>query len=198
MLAKGHAVRMLGCYFDFSRVVVVDPIAVDISHSMFLGGTGVEIRSSRAGATISGLVVAHNQFVLGDTLVPGPWEGIYLNTTAGAFGSVNSTDISGNSNPPATYGPQLGASQHLRQTVVRKTLVKSSPAKSWQFDVGQDLVFPVELAPLHVTFSVEATTGFPSTVLRPVRKDGVIIVESVDPFSGAVHIVVRQAGSVGA
>jgi len=124
----GHAVRVLGCYFDFSPVVAIDPIAVDISHNMFLGGVGIQIRSTAPTGLVSRLSIVHNQFVLGDvdTTQPGRLEAIYLNTTAGMFAAVNSTVISGNANPVATYGSR--GTQHLRQTVVRGTL--RSPSNS--------------------------------------------------------------------
>lgn len=204
LYVAGHAVRVLGCYFDFSRVVVVDPVAVDISHSLFLGGTGVEIRSSGTGALVSGLTVVNNQFVLGDapSSIGDIWEAVYLNTTAGMFRSVNSTDISGNANPPATYGSHVGASQRLRQTVIRQTLRRGFlPSASWEFDLTDALVFPVHVAPLHVTFSVEAEEGFPRAVLRPIKAElngsVKVLIESEQPFSGAVHIVARQAGIFG-
>eukprot|EP01043_Picozoa_sp_COSAG02_P019107 COSAG02_NODE_910_length_16005_cov_46.458569_8_plen_352_part_00 len=58
---SGHAVRVLGSYFDFNRVVLVDPVAVDVSHSFFLGGVGIELRSSKPGAAIDGLSLIANQ-----------------------------------------------------------------------------------------------------------------------------------------
>ena len=56
-----HSIRVLGCYFDFNRVVLKDPVAVDLSHSMFLGGVGVELQSTRPNATIDGLTIIANQ-----------------------------------------------------------------------------------------------------------------------------------------
>ena len=201
----GHAVRVLGCYFDFSPVVVIDPIAVDISHNMFLGGVGIEIRSSGATGMVSGLTIVDNQFVLGDVdaTQPARLEAVYLNTTAGMFAAANSTVISGNTNPVATYGSRTGSTQHLRQTVVRATL-RQQHATRWAFDLTDKLLFPVTLAPLHVTFAVEAEDGFPVAVLRPVKAASgdrgggevkvIVVVESLRPFSGAVHLDVRQAG----
>ena len=58
---SGHSVRVLGSYFDFNRVVIVDPVAVDVSHSFFLGGVGIELRASKPGAIIDGLSLIANQ-----------------------------------------------------------------------------------------------------------------------------------------
>ena len=56
-----HSIRVLGCYFDFNRVVLKDPVAIDLSHSMFLGGVGVELQSTQPNATIDGLTIIANQ-----------------------------------------------------------------------------------------------------------------------------------------
>jgi hypothetical protein len=91
LVLAGHAIRVLGCYFDFNNVVVLTPaVAIDISHNMFLGGAFVEIRSTGTNkqngkeTPSSGLHVTHNQFVLGNAKSAGPWEAVVLNTTAGA------------------------------------------------------------------------------------------------------------------
>ena len=65
---SGTAVRVLGSYFDFNRVVLVDPVAVDVSHSFFLGGVGIELRSSKPGAAIDGLSLIANQVSISHNL----------------------------------------------------------------------------------------------------------------------------------
>ena len=82
--SKGaHAVKVTGSYFDFNRVVLLDPVVgVDISHSMFLGGVGVAIQKSKSSSssssaddpssspsssypTVDGLSITQNQFIIG-------------------------------------------------------------------------------------------------------------------------------------
>ena len=86
----------------------------------------------------------------------------------------------------------MGYSQHIRQTQIRQTL-RQSNSTIWRFQLGKEFVFPTALCPPHVTFSVEAAEGFPVLVMRPVGDDGSVVIESSSPFSGAVHIIARQA-----
>lgn len=112
--------------------------------------------------------------------------------TAGDFAFVNRTSIANNVNPPATYGPYTGSTQHVRQTEIRQT-IRQDNASSWRFQLGNEFVFSTVLCPPHVTFAVEATEGFPVVVMRPIEADGSVVIESKEPFSGAVHIIARQA-----
>ena len=195
LLVRGHAIRVLGCYFDFNpvceprcsnlealskrttrwdpalliartlllhwamldpqfptQVVILGPIvAVDVSHSFFLGAVGVELRASdpqahrpltardpirdqtplatgahrdEALATnfISGLQITHNQFVVGDA-DPRGRVAVYVNESAGPFVSINQTIVAHNVFPPATYGPAAGHTLPYRATEATITSV---------------------------------------------------------------------------
>ena len=213
----GAATRVLGCYFDngdghagAARVVAIDPTAVDVWHNMFLGATSIELRSSgKPGAAVAGFHAVHNQFIVGNGVpLSQPWEGVYLNQSAGPFAAVNGTVVDRNANPPQRYGSYLGLSMHLRGTAVRRTLRQKS-AKRWRFDVGDALLFPPAVAPLRASFTVEAEAGFPEAVLRPIAASApantgtgagagsvVVEVESRANFSGAVHLTVWQGDAV--
>ena len=178
LLLRGHAIRVLGCYFDFNPVVIIDPVAVDVSHSFFLGAVGVELRSSGDGAFISGLQITHNQFVVGDTDPTGS-VAVWVNESAGRFASINQTEISHNVFPLATYGQSLGRSLLAKRTEATLTAVvkaslptaATSLAPILNFDFAAALLFDCERFPIatadhSVVLPLAATNLFPRTVLR--------------------------------
>jgi len=200
---RGTAIRVLGCYFDngdqrtgAARVVVIDPTAVDISHSMFLGATSIEIRSSGASdASILGFHAVHNQFLVGNGVPQNPpWDAIYVNETQGPFWSVNGTVIDRNTNPPADWGPFIGQKMRIKGTVSELTLEQQNTTR-WNFDLAEKLLFPHKLAPIQLTYSVQATAGFPEVVARPIKSTNVLL-ESRQPFTGTIHLQVSQGGHV--
>ena len=91
LVVTGQSNRIIGCYFDFDAVILIDPVAVEVAHSFFLGGVGVEVRSSgQPGAFVAGLSISNNQFVSGSADGSLAY-GVVVNETAGAFASVNGT-----------------------------------------------------------------------------------------------------------
>lgn len=207
---KGNSNRVLGCYFDFDPVLIIDPLGVDISHCFFLGGVGIKVQSSGTGTICSGLRITDNLFVVGEADSAGPWEAIQVDTSAGKFVTVNETIIARNECPPASYGPWKGQSLHSRSTEVHKTLVQSStqslnyknqntlPTQLWSFDLSSELAF-THLNVLNdnhiindISFTVQAEEGFPLTILRPSNVTSKVIVEANTPFSGKVNIIAFQ------
>ena len=190
---RSNAVRISGSYFDNNPVVIVDPIAVDLSHSMFLGGVGIELRSSKPNAPITGLSIMANQFVIGagekgmgpnrSDFVP-----IWLNESAGNFLKPQSTIISNNAFSRASYGDFLNQTYKFRATEVHKVLEQKA-ATEWVFDFSEELVF--ENAIDQVSVSIEAAEGFPVAVIRNItgRK---VFVETSEPVTGRVHLSVKQ------
>ena len=188
--------RVLGCYFDFDGVVLVDPVAVDLSHSMFLGGVGVEVRSSGAGAHCSGLTLVGNQFVVGNAATgPSTWRAVWLNETAGAFaGPCNSTSIAANAFPEASYGPYVGKSFAPVQTSAMRSL-RQTNATHWVIDFSGVLLFGrID----HVHFSFELEEGFAIAAVRPRGAAGSadalrVTVETQVPVSGTIYVTATQA-----
>lgn len=187
---KGNSVRLVGNYFDYSPVVLVDPVAVHVTQSLFLGGVGVEVRSSGPDAFVSGLQVTHNEFVSSGTDDPRPWEPIRVNESAGSFATVNETAVVDNSFPVATYGRPKGFGVSRRSTVVRRAM-RLDNATSWSFDLSNELAFP-RLGVEHVTHEVLLHSGgFAQSSLRRVDA-GIIEVELARPADATVYVTAVQ------
>lgn len=195
LLVTGAAVRVLGSYFDFDGVVLQDPAAVDISHCMFLGGVGVELRSSTAGARCSGLTLVGNQFVVGDAPAgPETWRAVWRNETAGAFAPCSSTHIEANAFPAATYGPYVGQGFAPVGTRATRSL-RQANATRWVVDFGGALVFDSIDS---VQYSFELEEGFAVAAVRPRGAAGSadalrVTVETQAPVSGVLYVTVTQA-----
>eukprot|EP00966_Prymnesium_polylepis_P245139 5670365-Prymnesium_polylepis.1 len=142
LVVRGQEVRVIGCYFDFNPVVLVDPVAVDISHSYFLGAVGIELRSSGSPeAFVSGLQITHNQFIVGSA-DPRSRVGVWVNETAGRWSNINQTLVADNVYPPATYGDWKGLSVSETATHISRTqVVKEANASSFLFDLKHVLLF---------------------------------------------------------
>lgn len=199
LMTTSHAVRVFGCYFDNNPVVLVDPIAVDVSHNMFLGGVSIFIESSgRPGAFVSGLHLTHNQFIVGPgTHLGATRSAIVINETAGLFTAFNSSVVQDNAVPPATYGPFLGTSMDARSTNVARTVV-SRHQRLFTVDFSSTVLltdcsrFPLS----HVLVSLEATMGFPRAVRRPAAPAStacVVTVETDVAFNGTLTVSATQA-----
>ena len=142
LIVRGQEVRIIGCYFDFEPVVLIDPVAVVLSHCYFLGAVGIELRSSGSpDAFVSGLQVTHNQFVVGSAN-PHDRRGVWVNETAGKWSHVNQTLVSDNMYPPATYGDFKGLSILRSATRISRTRVVREPnTSSIVFHLRDELLF---------------------------------------------------------
>ena len=183
-----HAVKVTGSYFDGLGVVLVHPVAVTITDSLFLGGVGIELRSNFPGAWCAGNLITGNQFIINTVKTPGPWPSIVVNETAGRFFPPNSTRIEGNAYPPATYGDYADQTQDKLATTATLVLHQTSQSL-WYFDFSESLVF--DIAPA-VTFTIEAATGFPVGVVR-ARNGRKVTIETSEPFTGSITATARQA-----
>ena len=122
-----------------------------MSHSFFLGGVGVELRSSKPGAPVDGLALLANQFVIGGAGAHGhkgnsvaEFVTVTLNESAGAFAVPRSTVIRDSATPRATYGKFLNKSFHSRQTVAQRSLAQvcSAAPCRWELDFSTSLDVP--------------------------------------------------------
>eukprot|EP00729_Bicosta_minor_P006713 gene6713-35339_t len=109
-----EAVKVTGSYFDGCGVVLLRPVAVSITNSLFLGGVGIELRSTFPGAWCAGNLITGNQFIIS----------------------------SGNAYPPATYGDYSGMTQQKQATTATLVLHQTSQSL-WHFDFSELLVFDI-------------------------------------------------------
>jgi len=197
---SGHSVRVLGCYFDFNRVVLVAPIvAVDVSHSFFLGGVGVELRSSGPGGVVDGLTMVGNQFVIGnaqhgDAPADTVFATVTRNESAGAFGPPRGGSVIRDSATPlATYGEFLNHSFVARETTATKALTQRG-ATRWELDFSDALAFATGIARVQFGFEVVEGGGFPVAVARPRRPEApmVVVVETSEPVNGTLVVTAYQ------
>lgn len=187
---KGQNVRLVGDYFDYNPVVLVDPVSIHVTQCFFLGGVGVEIRSSGSQAFVSGLQVTNNQFVCSGSKDAAPWEAIRINESAGAFMAINETIVVDNSFPTATYGASKGQAVTRRETVVRRSL-RQTTGTIWSFDLCDELAFP-RLGVEHVTHEVQLHNGgFVQSALRDVE-GCVVKVELSESVDATVYITAVQ------
>jgi len=192
IFVKGKSVRLVGNYFDYNPVVLVDPVAVHVTQSLFLGGVGVEVRSSGRNAFVSGLQITHNEFVASGTDDPRPWLPIHINETAGNFAAINETAVVDNSFPVATYGPPQGFGVTRQSTVVRRAMRKDNDT-TWSFDLSDELAFP-RLGVEHVTHDVVLHSGgFVQSTVRSVGPLGTVVVELDRPADATVYVTAVQA-----
>ena len=202
MLIRAHEVRVLGSYFDFHPVVLIDPVTVEVSHCFFLSAN-VEVRSSGApDAFVSGLQVTHNQFAVGG-VDPRGRVGVRVNEQAGAWKSVSQVTIAENVYPPAEYGDWKGLSVGQSETQSSHTrVVYDSNIRSIAFDFVNALAFDCERVGiaavqhsvlLPVSESATSGSAFPRTALR--RGGGCALwVDSEAPLPRGtlVSVTVRQ------
>ena len=199
LLSYAHTIRAIGCYFDYNPVVLVDPVGVEIAHSLFLGAVGVELRSSGAAeAMVSGLQVTHNQFVVGGADPTGRFS-VWVNESAGPFRFANDTRITNNVHPPAMYGPSLGRSLASRATEATLTrALTAADADALEFDLAPLLLFDCARFPLlraehSVLLPPTADAGlFPRTALRSTGGCSVRVASDV-PLPPGTRVTVSAA-----
>ncbi len=199
LLVSGHALRVVGSYFDFDPVVLIDPLAVDISHCFFLGAVGVELRSSgHPTAFISGLQITHNQFVVGNA-DPKDQVAVWVNESAGFFQSVNQTTVALNVFPPATYGPATGQSLASSATEARLTTVLDDATDAVDFNFRPLLTFDCSrfgvTSAEHSIVLPMGTSGavFPATAMRATGHCQLQVVSNMLlPAGTQVSVTARQ------
>jgi hypothetical protein len=201
MLVRSPEVRIVSSYFDFARVVLVDPVAIELTHCFFLGAVGVEIRSSgKAGAFISGLQIQHNQFAVGDAN-PAGQHAVWVNETAGRFTRVEQLSVANNVYPRTTYGTYQGQSMLPSASEVSRTALVTRPGTTtFPFDLRDELIFDcgrfgLARARHGVLFPAAPRAGaFPRTALRQSATPCVLVVESDEPLAvgSRVSVSVHQ------
>lgn len=198
VLVRSQEVRIVSCYFDFNRVVLVDPIAIEVTHCFFLGAVGVEIRSSGLpNAFISGLQIEHNQFAVGDA-DPASKRAVYVNETAGRFARVEQLTVANNVFPPAAYGTWKGQAMRPAASEVSRTALVSQPGTvTVPFDVSDALIFDCRRFGLVSARHSVLLPAYPSSGAFPPRtalRQGVtpctVVVESDGALVMGSHVSV--------
>eukprot|EP00249_Psilotum_nudum_P004831 c18319_g3_i2 orf=363-1985(+) len=166
--------RIIGCYLDFTGIVLDDPAQVTITNTFFLGDANVLIRSTSLHS-ISGVAIVDNMF-------SGLGSGIsilQLDESQGDFSSIHQTIVDRNS----------ASGMLLKST--RALLTVSGLASNWTLDFSNVLLFPNTIANVQYSFYTNSST-FPQHKLRSVANNQLIVVADEEVFA-TISAVVDQS-----
>jgi hypothetical protein len=167
--------RLLGCYFDFSRLEAVDPVDLIVTQSMFLNTRAVLV--SRASDQLVG--VRFNGNVHAAT---GPSVEL-----SGGFSGGVACDVSGG----ATGRPgSTMASAQLKATRARGSAAAEAPVTRFEVDLGSTLLLPkID----QVVYSLVQPEGEPFVRHRAIVNGTNVVVETDAPTRGRVDVEAFQA-----
>ncbi|KAH7405220.1 hypothetical protein KP509_15G061400 [Ceratopteris richardii] len=185
VIRKGATLtRILGCYLDFTGIVLEETAEIIISNSFFLGDAYVLLKAiGDSPATVTGLNIAENIF-------HGNNNGVPIVQLQGNFSDIRQTCIDNNS----------ATGMVNRCTRARATV--TGYGSEWTVDFSQRLLFPSSIA--HVHYSFYALPGredvthnssgkfFPLHALHSVTSTS-IKVTSDTPINATVSIYVDQS-----
>lgn len=156
----GAQLRMVGCYMDYTGVVLEEPRQVSISDSFFLGDAFVLLRAmGGADSSVVGVSIADNMF-------SGSEKGTPIVQLQGSFNSVRQTFIDRNSASGMT----------LRATRARYSMAAQS--NNWTLDFSQTLLFPDSITHVQYSFFAHdrsAAAAFPRHALLSVAANRVTV-----------------------
>jgi hypothetical protein len=202
--------RMLGCYMDFSTLVVDDPKNFMYADGYFLLGAGwlnteqsfISLRPSVAEKGINGLRITGNQIEVSGAKPH--W--LTINHTALAKTGMALPSFSHNASKSydnivtGNVVALAGTVTSMVGTHVTQSLTQAS-ATEWRFNLSTSLLFGSIQGNVQFSFAPEATSSThppPATWLASDgREDGLVVVRSAAPASGRVYIDVEQSAFVG-
>lgn len=189
MVRQGAAqTRMLGCYMDYTGIVLEEPNQITISNSFFLGDAFVLLKAlgnnHPSPPSVFGVAIVNNMFSGGS-------HGIPIVQLLGNFSSVKQTFVDGNSATGMT----------LRSTRARASTMGFG--SNWTLDLSQTLLFPDSIAHVHYSFFASTTmnhndttssntSSFPHHALRSVTRNSITIASDT-PVHATVSVYVDQS-----
>jgi len=129
----GHN-RYIGCYLDYTDLVLTAPTGVLISSGFFLGGAQLVFAAPSGGGIVDGVVLSSN--VWSHTKLPP----LAVNETLGAWRSVTALQESGTALAPGQ--PRLGPSASLTVQGAITPFGASGSCIVWACDFAGLLLFP--------------------------------------------------------
>lgn len=163
--------RIVNCYFDFTGIVVEDPVQLHITGSFFLGNAFILIKSIKG--VISGVNIVDNMFSGDYTGI----EIIQLDQSNQSFTRIDQVVIDRN---------------NVRGMVLKSTIAKGSVwsnGTTWTIDFSRVLLFSNLIKNVHYT--LHSTSKFPNHILRNISNN-CVTVESDMPISATLHVYVDQ------
>lgn len=163
--------RILNCYFDFTGIIVEDPVQLHITNSFFLGNAFILIKS--LNGVVSGVNIVDNMF-------SGDYTGVHivqLDQSKRKFHDIDQVLVDRNN----------VRGMILKSTIARGTMW--SNGSTWTVDFSKVLLFPNLIK--NVQYTLHAGALFPNHVLRNVSGNR-ITVESDVALSATLHVTVDQ------
>ncbi|PON60967.1 Pectate lyase superfamily protein [Parasponia andersonii] len=163
--------RILNCYFDFTGIVVEDPVQFHVTNSFFLGNAFILIKS--LNGVVSGVNIVDNMF-------SGDYTGVrivQLDESKREFHDIDQVVVERNNVRGMT----------LKSTVARGTAWSNGTI--WTVDFSKVLLFPNLIK--YVQYTLHAGALFPNHVLRNVSRNRVTV-ESDAAVSATLHVSVDQ------
>jgi hypothetical protein len=160
--------RIVGCYLDYTGIMLEESKQISITNSYFLGDAAIVLRATSsstssttttttttsASASVSsampvvGLTIAHNMF-------SGSGRGVAIVQLDGNFSRIIQTSVADNS----------ATGMAIRTTRARASA--SAFAANWSFDLSQILLFPNAFAHVHYSFFVSPNDPSSSSTSLP-------------------------------
>ncbi|KAH7314951.1 hypothetical protein KP509_21G028100 [Ceratopteris richardii] len=179
MIKKGATQnRIIGCYMDYTGIVLEESNRITISNSYFLGDAFILLKAGTSG-TAFGLSIVDNIFTGSD-------HGVPIVQAQGTFSLVKQTRVDDNS----------AAGMALRSTRARVSV--SGSGNSWTADLSHVLLFPGAVAHVQYSFytpqlnATNATATFPQHALQSITATSITVV-SDQPVDAVVSFSVDQS-----
>ncbi|MCO5593813.1 hypothetical protein L7F22_047831 [Adiantum nelumboides] len=179
MIRRGAALnRMLGCYLDYTGIVLEETRQITVTNSFFLGDAFVLLRAT-GNPDVFGLSIVDNMF-------SGSNHGIPIVQTQGSFSHVKQTCVDDNS----------ANGMALRSTRARISV--AGFGSNWTADLSGKLLFPSSIAHVQYTFfashqnATNSSSFFPKHALQSITATN-ITVASDRPVQAIVSFSVDQS-----
>ncbi|KAJ0082133.1 hypothetical protein Patl1_12231 [Pistacia atlantica] len=168
--------RVDNCYFDYTAIVIEDPVQVHVTNGLFLGDANVVLKSIKG--RISGLNIVDNMFN------GSPSKNVPIVKLDGGFSSIDQVVIDRNN----VNGMKL-------KSTVGKMSVTGNGAK-WVADFSSILLFPNKICHFQYSFYMGGVaSGFVTHAVTNISSN-VVVVESDKAVNGVVAVAVDQNNMV--
>ncbi|KAI5069397.1 hypothetical protein GOP47_0015698 [Adiantum capillus-veneris] len=179
MIRQGAAQnRMLGCYLDYTGIVLEETRQITITNSFFLGDAFVLLRAT-GNPDVVGLSIVDNMFSGGN-------HGVPIVQTKGSFSHVKQTCVDDNS----------ATGMALRSTRARVSV--AGFGSNWTADLSETLLFPTSIAHVQYSFfasnenATDSSSVFPSHALQSVKATSITVASDI-PVHAIVSFNVDQS-----
>lgn len=172
--------RIIGCYFDFTPLVVHSPSALQVLDSFFLGCANIVFVADTNYSAVENVVISNNDFNSNNGTV-------LLDESGGVFRSVRNMVMEGN-----IYSTAIATPRSTRATLTANLTSEVDKATLSFSDV---LVFPARAAPLtdRIQCTLQNAMAVAYTVETPASASLAVSVVFDSPTTGVLTCTVDQS-----